>query len=116
MKRATIGTLVGLAGALLGTLCLAAADANSGWFLFSRHGECSSIGVLNRKLPDVGDANSPDEVARRLRRRGETVELTERPASDGGMVVMKLPKRGMSLMFVTAALCDAGPEPARPAQ
>lgn len=92
---------------LLAPPCLA---ADPGWFLFSRHGECSEVSVLNRKLPDVGDANDPEEVAQRLRRRGEAVELTRRSASNGEMVVMQLPKRGLSLMFVRAAMCGGGPE------
>lgn len=112
MKRPPLFALAGL----VATLAAPSPAAEPAWFLFSRHGECSSIAILNRKLPAIGDATTPDEIARRLRRRGEKVEVVDQPARNGEMRHMHLPKRGMSLIFVTGTLCDSpnsGDSPAR---
>ena len=46
-------TLAGLA--CLALMTLPTAEAAERWFLMSRHGDCAQVGVLKRKVPDLGE-------------------------------------------------------------
>jgi hypothetical protein len=59
------------------------AYADSGkWLLMPRHGECSEIGVLERKVPDIDGIDNPTDFIRLMRQRG--YDVIERTMPDVG--------------------------------
>lgn len=75
------------------------------WLLMSRHGECSEIAVLERKVTDIDGIDSPTAFIRVMRQRG--YEVTERPMPElgGEATQIDVPEKGLSLLFVRASLC-----------
>jgi hypothetical protein len=71
----------------------------------SRHGECSEIAVLERKVVDIEGIDGPTAFIRIMRQRG--YEVTERTMSEAGGEAMQVdvPAKGLSLLFVRASLC-----------
>ena len=75
------------------------------WFLFSRHGECSEIASLKRKVPDLGEVRDPDAFMTLMRDKGHRATAQETSVEKGRLVEMTVPDQGLALVFVTAALC-----------
>jgi len=75
------------------------------WFLMTRHGECTEIALLERKITDIEDIDNPATFVRVMRQRGYGV--TERMMSEvgGDAVQVDVAEKGLSLLFVKASLC-----------
>ena len=75
------------------------------WLLMSRHGECSEIAALERKVADIEGIDDPTTFVRVMRQRG--YEVTERtmPEVGGEAMQVDVPAKGLSLLFVRESLC-----------
>lgn len=76
------------------------------WFLLSRHGECSEIAVLKRKIDDIDGINNPADFIRLMRQRGYDVTERTMPEVGGDAVRIDVPEKGLSLLFVRAIICS----------
>ena len=90
-------------------LTLTAAAADASWMLMARHGECTEIASLKRRVPEMGDAADPAAFAERMRRSGYQVSTSEVPDAKGKAVEVKVPEKGLSLIFVAPELCGRKP-------
>ena len=79
--------------------------AEEQWLLMARHGECTAIEALKRKVPELGDVNDPDSFVKLMRQGGHTTTAAEVPGSGGRAVEVKVPDRGLSLIFARRELC-----------
>jgi len=91
--------------ACLGLMTPPAAQAGERWFLMARHGECTEVGVLKRKVPDLGEISDPDAFVGLMRRKGYEVTSTRVAVPKGMAREIKVPQKGLSLVFVTSELC-----------
>jgi hypothetical protein len=71
----------------------------------SRHGECTEIAVLERKVAGIGGIDSPTAFIRVMRQRGFDVTERTMPEVGGDAMQVDVPKKGLSLLFVKASLC-----------
>lgn len=102
--------VLGLSATLAGLACLslttpATAEAAEQWFLMSRHGSCAEVGVLKRKVPDVGEISDPDAFASLMRRKGYEVTSNRLSVPNGKAQEVNVPQKDLFLVFVTAELC-----------
>ena len=75
------------------------------WFLFGRHGGCSEIAELRRKLPDMPDIRDPRAFVAYLQAKG--LKYTERPQQVpvGSATEVQVPEAGLSLLFANGQFC-----------
>jgi hypothetical protein len=103
----TSATLVGLA--YLGLMMLPSARAAERWFLMSRHGDCADVGVLKRKIPDLGEVSEPHAFSSLMRQKGYEVTSTRVSVPKGKAQEVNVPQRDLFLIFVTSEMCrDSG--------
>jgi hypothetical protein len=105
----------GISATLAGFACvsltmLPAAEAAERWFLMSRHGDCAEVGVLKRKVPDLGEISDPDAFARFMRQKGYEVTSSRLSVPRGKAQKVDVPHEHLFLVFVTAEMCR-GAEP-----
>jgi len=81
------------------------AAESSDWYLISRHGQCTEIKELERKVPNLGDVSSPDNFVNLMEDRGYDVTVNEMPELNGNAVQVNVPKKGLSVIFVKKLLC-----------
>jgi hypothetical protein len=96
--------------ALAGLACLSlmtppTAEAAERWFLMSRHGDCAEVGVLQRKVPDLGEIRDPDAFASFMRKKGYEVTSTRVSVADGKAREVNVPQKELFLIFVTSEMC-----------
>ena len=72
----------------------------------SRHGDCVEVGSLKRRIPDLGDVSDPYSFIRLMRQRGHQVSSNEISEAKGKAVEVKVPEKGLALIFVAPELCD----------
>ncbi len=75
------------------------------WFLMARHGDCSEVSSLKRKVPELGEVSEPQAFAALMRGKGLAVTSTELPVPRGKAHEVKVPARELSLVFVTPEMC-----------
>jgi len=75
------------------------------WFLLSRHGDCAEVGVLKRKVPDLGEIGDPDAFASFMRQKGYKVTASRLSVPKGKAQEVNVPQKNLFLTFVTAELC-----------
>jgi len=100
----TSATLASLA--CLSLMTPQTAQAAERWFLMSRHGDCAEVGVLKRKVPDLGDVSDPDTFATFMRQKGYEVTSTRVSVPKGKAQEIKVPQQGLFLIFVTSEMCS----------
>ena len=66
--------------------------AASEWLLMSRHGECTDIASLTRKVPDLGEIRDPSAFVQLMRDKGYQVTVNEVETSTGKVVEVKVPE------------------------
>ncbi len=81
------------------------AQAAERWFLMSRHGDCAEVGVLKRKVPDLGEVGDPEAFASFMRQKGYEVTATGVPVPKGKAREIKVPQKELFLIFVTSEMC-----------
>jgi hypothetical protein len=99
--------LAALAAVLVSALAAGSAGAQSAeqWFLFGRHGGCSEIAELRRKLPDLPEVRDPGAFVAYLKAKG--MKYTEKPheVPAGRAVEVQVPDAGLALLFATSQFC-----------
>lgn len=96
--------------ALAGLACLSlmtptTTQAAERWFLMSRHGDCAEVGVLKRKVPDLGGVSDPDAFASFMRQKGYEVTSSQISVPKGKAQEVNVPQKELFLIFVTAEMC-----------
>ncbi len=71
----------------------------------TRHGECTEIALLERKITDIEDIDNPATFVRVMRQRGYDVTERMMPEVGGDAVQVDVAEKGLSLLFVKAILC-----------
>lgn len=72
----------------------------------ARHGECTQINSLERKVPDLGDVRDPSAFIQLMRDKGYQVTANEVSTPNGKAVKVRVPERELSLMFVPPEVCQ----------
>ncbi len=75
------------------------------WLLMARHGECAPIESLKRKVPDLANVSDPYSFVKLMRQNGHAATAAEVPETGGRAVEVKVPERGLSLIFARRQLC-----------
>ena len=83
----------------------ALSHANDEWYLISRHGSCSEIKILERKVGDMSGVETPEDFIELMQSNGYEVIVNEPSNLEGNAVQIEVPKKSLSLMFVTRGLC-----------
>lgn len=82
-------------------------QASEQWFLMARHGECAKIESLKRKVPDLGAVADPQSFTALMRKNGYATTITQLALSNGEAFEVIVPAKELSLVFVTADLCNS---------
>lgn len=97
---------------LVPTALISTASANNfeKWFLISRHGECSEIRSLQRKIPDIGTIEAPQSFIMFMEGKGHKVIVKDLYSSEwkelqGKALQVSIPEKGLSLLFVKGSMC-----------
>jgi hypothetical protein len=93
----------------LSLMTLQTVHATERWFLMSKHGDCAEVGVLKRKVPDLGDVSDPDAFASFMRQKGYEVTSTPVSVPKGKVQEVDVPQKELFLIFVTSEMCG-GPK------
>ena len=81
-------------------------QATERWLLMSRHGECADLGVLKRKVPDLGEVRDPGAFVSFMRQKGYEVTVTRVSVPIGKAQEVKVPQKELFLTFVTSEMCS----------
>jgi hypothetical protein len=75
------------------------------WYLMSRHGTCSKIDCLERKVEDMTGIETPDEFIEFVRKKGYDVDVVRPRVLRGNALKVVVSEKNLSLLFVTKDLC-----------
>lgn len=81
-------------------------DANISWSLAGREGECTSLALLKKKFPDLGEVKSPYQMADKLKAKGLKAEVKEHWLGKRPSVEVRVPDKDLYVMFVKTDLCS----------
>ena len=90
---------------LLSILMVPISSHANEWFLMSRHGSCSNINSLERKIGDMTDVETPDDFIGLIIQKGHDVKVYEPADLHGNAVNVEVPAKELFIMFVTKELC-----------
>lgn len=107
--RNTVFTMLGLPATLAAIVLAPASADGSEWLLMERHGGCVSLYEAGRRQPALAGIAGPDGFVDRMRRQGRGVTVTEMPVPRGAARIVEVPTLNLSLIFVSAEVCDAPP-------
>ncbi len=83
-----------------------AKDQPVAWMLAGREGACAPLSVLAKRGSEFRDVESPEQLAKKMRAAGHKVEVKEHQLASRPAVEVRVPDRGLYIMFVQASLCD----------
>ncbi|HEX2227481.1 MAG TPA: hypothetical protein VHM64_10085 [Candidatus Binatia bacterium] len=83
-----------------------AKDQPVGWMLAGREGACAPLSVLAKRGSEFRDVESPEQLAKKMRAAGHKVEVKEHQLASRPAVEVRVPDRGLYVMFVKASLCE----------
>ena len=75
------------------------------WLLAGREGECAPLSLLEKKGTEFRGIDSPELLAKKMRAAGHKVEIKEHTLASRPAVEVRVPERGLYVMFVKAELC-----------
>jgi hypothetical protein len=75
------------------------------WLLAGREGECAPLSLLEKKGTEFRGIDSPELLAKKMRAAGHKVEIKEHNLASRPAVEVRVPERGLYVMFVKAELC-----------
>lgn len=76
------------------------------WLLMSRHGECADVArALQHKFHDLPAIAGPNEFAAEMNRRGLAAKVTNAYGGNRNTVLIEVPDREVSVLFVRRELC-----------
>jgi hypothetical protein len=76
------------------------------WLLVGREGDCAPLSLLENKGAEFRGIESPDQLASKMRAAGHNVEIKEHTLASRPATEVRVPERGLFVMFVKADLCD----------
>jgi hypothetical protein len=100
-----------LIAALPVTLSVWAAETGE-WLLAGQEGKCIPLSALTKKGAEFRDIQSPDQLVEKMRAAGHKAEIKEHKAGSRPAVEVRVPSRGLYVMFVKSSACGAN-EPAK---
>lgn len=83
-----------------------AAEASE-WLLAGQEGKCIPLSALAKKGPEFQDIKSPYQLAEKMRAAGHPAEIKEYKAGSRPAVEVRVPSRGLYVMFVKSSACSA---------
>jgi hypothetical protein len=75
------------------------------WLLAGREGECAPLSLLEKKGAEFHGIKSPNQLAEKMRAAGYKVEIKEYKAASRPAVEVRVPDRGLYVMFVQTQFC-----------
>jgi hypothetical protein len=75
------------------------------WLLAGREGECAPLSLLEKKGAEFHGIKSPNQLAEKMRAGGYKVEIKEYKAASRPAVEVRVPARGLYVMFVQTRFC-----------
>lgn len=75
------------------------------WALSAREGGCAPVSILERKGPEFRDFQTPFELVEKLKAAKIKAELKEYNVGNRQLVEVRVPDRGVYVMFVPANTC-----------
>jgi hypothetical protein len=75
------------------------------WLLAGREGECAPLSLLEKKGAEFRGIESPEQLAKKMRAAGHKVEIKEHILASRPATEVRVPERGLYVMFVKAELC-----------
>lgn len=97
--------VIGLTAHAASAAAPAVKDANVSWSLAGREGECTSLDVLKKKFPDLGEVKSPYQMADKLKAKGLKADVKEHWLGKRPSVEVRVPDKDLYVMFVKTDLC-----------
>jgi hypothetical protein len=82
-----------------------AADGRGAWLLAGREGDCAPLSLLEKKGDEFRGIESPEQLAKKMRAAGHKVEVKEHNLASRPATEVRVPERGLYVMFVRAELC-----------
>jgi hypothetical protein len=83
----------------------AAGERAAGWLLAGREGDCAPLSLLEKKGDEFRGIESPEQLAQKMRAAGYKVEVREHNIASRPATEVRVPERGLYVMFVRAELC-----------
>jgi hypothetical protein len=81
-------------------------DESLAWMLAGREGACAPLSLLEKKGSEFRGIESPEQLAKKMREAGHKVDVKEHRLASRPAVEVRVPERGLYVMFVKANLCD----------
>ena len=81
-------------------------DEGVRWLLAGRDGACAPLSLLEKKGAEFRGIEGPADLAKKMRAAGHKVEVKEHRLASRPAVEVRVPERGLYVMFVKANLCD----------
>jgi hypothetical protein len=88
-----------------GTKPQPAKERSTAWLLAGREGECAPLSLLEKKGAEFRGIKSPEQLAKKMRAAGLKVEIKEHSLGNPPATEVRVPERGLYVMFVRAELC-----------
>lgn len=76
------------------------------WLLLSREGECATLDVLGRKLPNLPSVQTPEQFEAYLKTAGLEYSRKEHPGGGGSFNEFLVPSAGLSVVLVPRTQCQ----------
>jgi hypothetical protein len=89
-----------------------ARDEGATWLLAGRDGACAPLSLLEKKGAEFRGIEGPADLAKKMRAAGHKVDVKEHRLASRPAVEVRVPERGLYVMFVRANLCDKMEPPA----
>jgi hypothetical protein len=83
----------------------AAGERAATWLLAGREGDCAPLSLLEKKGDEFRGIESPEQLAEKMRAAGHKVEVKEHNIASRPATEVRVPERGLYVMFVRAELC-----------
>jgi hypothetical protein len=84
------------------------------WLLAGRDGECAPLSMLEKRGTEFRGIKGPDQLAEKMRAAGKKVEVKEHRLASRPAVEVRVPERGLYVMFVKADSCGKIETPQAP--
>jgi hypothetical protein len=82
------------------------------WMLAGREGACAPLSLLEKKGSEFRGIEAPEQLAKKMRDAGHKVEVKEHHLASRPAVEVRVPDRGLYVMFVKANQCTKIETPA----
>jgi hypothetical protein len=83
----------------------ASSERTAVWLLAGREGDCAPLSLLEKKGDEFRGIESPEQLAKKMRAAGHKVEVKEHNLASRPATEVRIPERGLYVMFVRAELC-----------